>query len=77
MDLGKADRRKIRYARLKKAIDAGLVPADELKMKDKVDSQAVDPALGDELAARLLTPTSVSIPLAGIGLGARSALAQQ
>jgi hypothetical protein len=47
------DRRKTRYVRLRKAIANGLADPDELKAKRKVDSEAVDPALGDELAARL------------------------
>ena len=44
-----ADRRKTRY----KPVENGLLDADALKVRRKVETEAVDPALGDELAARL------------------------
>ena len=50
------NRRKTRYSRLRAAVESGLADADELKVRcsPKVeDTQALDPALGDELVARL------------------------
>jgi hypothetical protein len=46
------DRRKTRYVRLRKAIDAGLAHPDELKRKQP-ETEAVDPQL-DELVKRLM-----------------------
>ena len=50
------DRRKTRYSRRRTAVENGLLPADALKVRraPKVEeTEAVDPALGDELVARL------------------------
>ena len=48
------DRRKTRYSRLRTAVENGLLPADALRVKrSRVDAEAVDPVLGDELVARL------------------------
>jgi hypothetical protein len=50
------DRRKTRYSRLGAAMENGLADADALKVQHspKVwETEAVDPALGDELVARL------------------------
>jgi hypothetical protein len=50
------DRRKTRYLRLRTAVENGLMDARALKARraPKVEeTEAVDPALGDELVARL------------------------
>jgi hypothetical protein len=55
LHLDKSDRRRTRYSRLRKAIEGELVQQDVLKVKRGAieATEAIDPTLGDELAARL------------------------
>jgi hypothetical protein len=54
------DRRKVRYTRLRKAVEAGLEPASVLSAKQpkgkrrKLNNVGVDPQLPDDVAARLI-----------------------